>query len=193
MSQYYSVKCPMRAIISLLLSTRRLLHRRGRGGDWLNRSHMRQKQCAVGDFPMSCRNAAARHRVYRGTHNKDTRFRMKQTLHANILRQSVRYAQQKALRHPQCKGNRHELFSATWSIHQERSRHHLCRSNPSHAPLGRTMHSSWALASPKNRRNQLFLRSLQRPHHRTNTATFAVSGLKVYSYKIFHTQSAFPV
>ena len=55
---------------------RRLRHRRGRGGDWLNRSHMRQKQCATGGFPMSCRNAAARHRVYRGTHNKDTRFRM---------------------------------------------------------------------------------------------------------------------
>ena len=57
---------------------RRLRHRRGRGGDWLNRSHMRQKQCATGGFPMSCRNAAARHRVYRGTHNKDTRFRMQQ-------------------------------------------------------------------------------------------------------------------
>ena len=33
-----------------------------------------------------------------------------------------------------------------------------------HAPLGRTMHSSWALVSPENRTNQLFLRSLQRPH-----------------------------
>ena len=142
---------------------RRLRHRRGRGGDWLNRSHMRQKQCATGGFPMSCRNAAARHRVYRGTHNKDTRFRMQQTLHANNLRQNAHYVQQKALRHPQCKGNMYEPFPSTWSIHQERSRHRPCRSNPSHAPLGRTMHSSWAWVLPKNRRNQLFLRISIKP------------------------------
>ena len=48
-----------------------------------------KETCATGGFPMSCRNAAARHRVYRGTHNKDTRFRMQQTLYANNLRQNA--------------------------------------------------------------------------------------------------------
>ena len=167
---------------SLLLSRRRLQHRRGRDGDWRGDSHIVLRLYGADDSRLVEKPCATQH-MYNGIHNQDSPSDSNGRQLSGSSRRKLCYGPLMA-----------DLRSMALSVStpQEIQVRLLCPHESGHAPGCTNNYNSWAQAGSESRTYLQSHHPSQSPHQRSRHwfAHCFVGCLKIYSSKVFHRLSS---